>query len=64
MIIATTHIYHYDNGNHRHHSPGDVTLARKTNGIDLIVGGHSQKPLFEPDVQNGTYIVQAYEWGM
>jgi 5'-nucleotidase/UDP-sugar diphosphatase len=40
-----------------------VTLARQVNGIDVIVGGHTQKPLFEPDVQNGTVIVQAYEWG-
>lgn len=32
-------------------------------GIDLIVGGHTQKPLFEADIQNGTIIVQANEWG-
>ena len=63
IVIAATHMGHYENGNHRHHAPGDVTLARKTSGIDLIVGGHSQRPLFEPDVQNGTYIVQAHEWG-
>jgi 5'-nucleotidase/UDP-sugar diphosphatase len=32
-------------------------------GIDVIIGGHTQKPLFKPDVQNGTIIVQAHEWG-
>jgi len=47
--------------------------------LDMIVGGHSQEPLCmeapnqyadfkpgddcKPDVQNGTDIVQAYEWG-
>jgi len=47
--------------------------------LDMIVGGHSQEPvcmeginqyanfkpgqLCVPDVQNGTYIVQAHEWG-
>lgn len=63
VLIALTHIGHYPNENHGADAPGDVTLARKVNGIDLIVGGHTQKPLFEPDVQNGTIIVQAYEWG-
>lgn len=47
--------------------------------LDMIVGGHSQEPvcmeginqyanfkpgqLCVPDIQNGTYIVQAHEWG-
>ncbi|QFI36352.1 bifunctional UDP-sugar hydrolase/5'-nucleotidase [Moritella marina ATCC 15381] len=46
--------------------------------LDMIVGGHSQEPVCmegaeyanfkpgqscTPDVQNGTYIVQAHEWG-
>ena len=47
--------------------------------LDMIVGGHSQEPVCmegknqyadfkpgqacKPDVQNGTYIVQAHEWG-
>ena len=63
IIIATTHMGHYQNGNHGINAPGDVTLARSVKGIDLIVGGHSQDPLFKPDLQNGTYIVQAQEWG-
>ncbi|WP_281645365.1 bifunctional UDP-sugar hydrolase/5'-nucleotidase UshA [Parendozoicomonas sp. Alg238-R29] len=63
VIIATTHMGHYQNGDYGVNAPGDVTLARSVDGIDLIVGGHSQDPLFEPDLQNGTYIVQAHEWG-
>jgi 5'-nucleotidase/UDP-sugar diphosphatase len=63
VLIALTHMGHYPNENHGSDAPGDVTLARQVNGIDVIVGGHTQKPLFEPDIQNGTIIVQAYEWG-
>ncbi|HXH29741.1 MAG TPA: 5'-nucleotidase C-terminal domain-containing protein [Bacteriovoracaceae bacterium] len=63
VLIALTHVGHYPNEAHNSNAPGDVTLARKVPGIDLIVGGHTQKPLFEPDIQNNTIIVQAHEWG-
>ncbi|REG81011.1 bifunctional UDP-sugar hydrolase/5'-nucleotidase UshA [Marinomonas pollencensis] len=63
LIIAVTHMGHYDNGQHGSNAPGDVALARAVPGIDVIVGGHSQDPLFKPDVQNGTLILQAHEWG-
>ena len=63
VIIAATHMGHYANANYGVNAPGDVTLARSVDGIDLIVGGHSQDPLFEPDMQNGAWIVQAHEWG-
>ncbi|CUB06095.1 bifunctional UDP-sugar hydrolase/5'-nucleotidase UshA [Marinomonas fungiae] len=63
LIVAVTHMGHYDDGNHGGNAPGDVTLARTVPGIDVIVGGHSQDPLFEPDVQSGTLILQAHEWG-
>lgn len=63
ILIAVTHAGHYPNQNHGPNAPGDVSIARATKGIDLIVGGHTQIPLFKPDVQNGTLIVQAYEWG-
>jgi 5'-nucleotidase/UDP-sugar diphosphatase len=63
VLIGLTHMGHYPDEKHGADAPGDVTLARQVNGIDLIVGGHTQKPLFEPDIQNGTIIVQAYEWG-
>lgn len=63
LLIALTHIGHYPNESHGADAPGDVTLARQVNGIDVIVGGHTQKPLFQPDIQNGSVIVQAAEWG-
>ncbi len=63
IVIAATHMGHYANANYGVNAPGDVTLARNVDGIDMIVGGHSQDPLFEPDQQNGAYIVQAHEWG-
>lgn len=63
LLIALTHTGHYPDGKHGADAPGDVSIARAVDGIDLIVGGHTQKPLFEPDIVNGTIIVQAYEWG-
>jgi len=63
LLIALTHTGHYVDAQHGANAPGDVTLARQVSGIDLIVGGHTQKPLFKPDIQNDTIIVQAYEWG-
>ena len=82
MIIAVTHMGHYENGEHGSMAPGDVTLARglKPGELNMIVGGHSQNPVCmaspnkrineyvpgtpcAPDQQNGTWIVQAHEWG-
>ncbi|MEL0635195.1 metallophosphoesterase [Marinomonas sp. TI.3.20] len=63
IVIAITHMGHYNNGQHGKNASGDVTLARTVPGIDVIIGGHSQDPLFKPDVQNGTLILQAHEWG-
>ncbi|MCX8701269.1 bifunctional UDP-sugar hydrolase/5'-nucleotidase [Gilliamella sp. B2840] len=82
MIIAVTHMGHYENGEHGSMAPGDVELARglPTGELDMIVGGHSQNPVCmaspnkriteyvpgtpcAPDQQNGTWIVQAHEWG-
>lgn len=80
VVIAATHMGHYENGNHGTNAPGDVTMARSVNGIDLVVGGHTQNPACmkaenvldreyvpgtpcRPDRQNGTWIVQAHEWG-
>ncbi|OAN18696.1 bifunctional UDP-sugar hydrolase/5'-nucleotidase [Photobacterium jeanii] len=82
VIIAATHMGHYENGNRGVNAPGDVALARYLNegDLDMIVGGHSQEPVCmegpnmynknfkpgdecKPDNQNGTWIVQAHEWG-
>jgi 5'-nucleotidase / UDP-sugar diphosphatase len=63
ILIGLTHVGHHPNESHGNDAPGDVTIARSVKGIDLIVGGHTQKPLYEADVQNGTLIVQAFEWG-
>ncbi|MEG3753220.1 bifunctional UDP-sugar hydrolase/5'-nucleotidase UshA [Psychromonas arctica] len=81
VIIATTHMGHYLNGDSGSNAPGDVQLARylEPGDLDMVVGGHSQEPVCmeghnqyakfkagndcTPDRQNGTYIVQAHEWG-
>ena len=41
----------------------DVDLAKKVDGIDVIVGGHTHTKFDKPPVVNGTIIVQAWEWG-
>ena len=80
VVIAATHMGHYENGNRGTQAVGDVEMARAVNGIDLVVGGHTQNPACmkaenvldreyvpgtecRPDRQNGTWIVQAHEWG-
>ena len=66
--------------NHGTQAAGDVEMARAVNGLNLVVGGHTQNPacmkaenvldraylpgaVCQPDRQNGTWIVQAHEWG-
>ncbi len=80
IVIAATHMGHYENGNPGTQAAGDVEMARAVKGIDLVVGGHTQNPACmkaenvldrayvpaaecKPDRQNGTWIVQAHEWG-
>lgn len=43
VIIALTHMGHYDNGQHGSNAPGDVELARSLppGTVNVIVGGHS-----------------------
>ena len=45
--IALTHIGYYNNGQHGHNAPGDVTLARSlpAKSFDMIIGGHSHTPV-------------------
>ncbi|MGY5958106.1 bifunctional UDP-sugar hydrolase/5'-nucleotidase UshA [Kosakonia sp. BK9b] len=47
VIIATTHMGHYDNGEHGSNAPGDVEMARSLpkGALAMIVGGHSQDPV-------------------
>ncbi|EAA7091585.1 TPA: bifunctional UDP-sugar hydrolase/5'-nucleotidase [Salmonella enterica] len=47
VIIATTHMGHYDNGDHGSNAPGDVEMARSlpVGSLAMIVGGHSQDPV-------------------
>ncbi|MGL6707959.1 bifunctional UDP-sugar hydrolase/5'-nucleotidase UshA [Salmonella sp. NW1222] len=47
VIIATTHMGHYDNGDHGLNAPGDVEMARSlpAGSLAMIVGGHSQDPV-------------------
>lgn len=40
----------------------DREMAQKVPGIDIIVGGHTHTPVHEPELVNGTYIVQAWEY--
>ncbi|MDC9620988.1 bifunctional UDP-sugar hydrolase/5'-nucleotidase UshA [Xenorhabdus sp. XENO-7] len=84
VIIAATHMGHYNDGHHGSNAPGDVEMAHSLPAgyLNMIVGGHSQDPVCmstenknykqmdyvpgtpcSPDRQNGTWIVQAHEWG-
>ncbi|EBD7682037.1 bifunctional UDP-sugar hydrolase/5'-nucleotidase [Salmonella enterica] len=47
VIIAATHMGHYDNGDHGSNAPGDVEMARSlpVGSLAMIVGGHSQDPV-------------------
>ncbi len=41
----------------------DIDLAKKVDGIDVIVGGHSHTKVAKPAVIGKTHIVQAFEHG-
>lgn len=47
IIIAATHMGHYDNGEHGSNAPGDVEMARAlpAGSLAMIVGGYSQDPV-------------------
>lgn len=63
IVIGLTHLGHYKYGLHGENSPGDITLSRQISGIDVIIGGHSESPLYTPDKQGNTYIMQAADKG-
>jgi 5'-nucleotidase len=41
----------------------DRKIAKSVKGIDVIIGGHTQVPLWAPEFINGTFIVQDWEYG-
>ena len=41
----------------------DREIAKNVPGIDLIIGGHSHTKLDKPEIVNGTYILQDWEYG-
>ena len=45
IVIAATHMGHYEDGKHGTQAEGDVEMARAVPGIDLVVGGHTQNPV-------------------
>lgn len=45
VLIAATHMGHYEDAKHGINAPGDVSLARQVKGLDMIIGGHSQDPV-------------------
>ena len=55
VVIAVTHMGHYENGKRGINAPGDVALARNVSGIDMVVGGHSQEPVCMDKIANGKY---------
>ena len=63
LVIGLTHVGHYGDANHGDRAPGDESIARAVEGIDVIVGGHTQITMKKPDIEGDTIIVQAGEWG-
>jgi 5'-nucleotidase/UDP-sugar diphosphatase len=41
----------------------DTLLAHRTDGIDVIIGGHSHTALYKPIKKNRTIVCQAGSWG-
>lgn len=58
LVIVVTHVGHDGSPT----SNGDVALAKAVDGIDVIVGGHSQE-IINAEIHNGAVIVQAEDWG-
>lgn len=58
LIIAVTHVGHKGSLT----ANGDIDLAKAVDGIDIIVGGHSQE-IINAEIHNNTVIIQAEDWG-
>lgn len=61
VIVVLSHLGYGRSSNPKY--TGDIDLAEKVKGIDVIVGGHSHTKMEEASVVNGVIIVQAWEWG-
>ncbi|MEH6444946.1 MAG: metallophosphoesterase, partial [Oceanospirillaceae bacterium] len=61
VVIAATHMGHYQDAKFGINAAGDVTLARSVAGIDMIIGGHSQDPVCA-DAQGA--LITKYKAGM
>jgi len=63
LVICLSHLgYKY-----RNTKPSDVLLAQNTNGIDIILGGHTHTFLSEPDIRRNNVgdevIINQVGWG-
>ncbi|MBP5406366.1 5'-nucleotidase C-terminal domain-containing protein [bacterium] len=58
VLIVLSHLGFYDTDKSFDGYEGDNLLAKTVSGIDLIVGGHTQRQLESPIKINDTYIVQ------
>lgn len=58
FIIVVTHVGHKGSLT----ANGDIKLANAVDGINVIVGGHSQEKV-NAQIHNKTIIVQAEDWG-
>ena len=61
LIICLSHLG-LDRGTED--NPDDLILASQVKGIDVIVGGHTHSILKEPEIVNGTYILQTGKKGL
>jgi 5'-nucleotidase/UDP-sugar diphosphatase len=63
VLIILAHIGWYPDGQHGGNAPGSVSLARAVDDIDVIIDGHSHEKVEPADMQNGTVIASAMEYG-
>jgi 5'-nucleotidase/UDP-sugar diphosphatase len=64
VVFILGHLGYYPDAKHGYNAPGDVTLARKTAGVDAIFGGHTHDAFkTAPIVENNIPIVHSGENG-
>lgn len=62
VLIVLSHAGCEGGKRHEENLRGDQTIAEEVPGIDLIVGGHTHTPIWNPEHTNGTLIVQAWSY--